>query len=307
MDLPSQVRVKGRFVRTSMRSDMDQQSITVDHLIVAMASIQEALTNLRQKMGSQQSRQPIAQDEVSHDSLPPPPPPSGQTVPQVLPYLLHGQYKVVLSTTVHTIVPEDTHASMDRIEQRIRQLRVSDNSVVWEDLDCIPMASLLAKFRIPDIEKYMGVACPCIHLRLYSTMMRAHGLDESQMITMFPLSPSGTIQCWFASLESSRRRTWDDPTQEFLRQFSFNIVVDVSRKELETLRQRSNEFISSFISHWRGKIIEIVDRPLEKDQIQMILRSCNPGLLDMWSEYLLQTLDLQFQRYMMWRMTFRDD
>ena len=150
----------------------------------------------------------MAQDEVPHDSLfPPPPPPLDQTVPHVSPYLLHGQFEVVLPTAVHTIILEDTHACMDHIKQCIRQLRVSDSSVVWDDLDSIPMASLPAKFRIPDIERYTGIGCPRIHLRFYSTVMRAYGLDESQ--TMFHLSLSGAAQRWFASLESLRCRTWD--------------------------------------------------------------------------------------------------
>ncbi|RVW43613.1 hypothetical protein CK203_104164 [Vitis vinifera] len=80
-----------------------------------------------------------------------------------------------------------------------------------------------------DIERYMVVGCLYTYLRLYSTVMRAHGLDRSQMITMFPLSLS-----------------------------------EVSRRELEGLRQRSDEFISSFISHRQGKIAEIVDRPLQR-------------------------------------------
>ncbi|RVW21319.1 Transposon Ty3-G Gag-Pol polyprotein [Vitis vinifera] len=142
----------------------------------------------------------------------------------------------------------------------------------------MPVASLPAKFRMPDIERYTGIGCPRLHLRLYSTVMRAHGLDEPQMITLFPLSLSGAAQRWFASLESSRRRTWDDLAQEFLRQFSFNTVVDVSRRELEALRQRTEESVSSFISRWRGKIAEIVDRPSERDQIQMVLRSLQPRI-----------------------------
>ena len=81
---------------------------------------------------------------------------------------------------------------MDRTEQRIRQLRISDSSSAWDDLDSIPVASLPAKFRILDIERYTSVGCPYIHLRLYNIVMRAHGLDESQMITMFSLSLSGT-------------------------------------------------------------------------------------------------------------------
>ncbi|RVX09850.1 hypothetical protein CK203_013035 [Vitis vinifera] len=72
----------------------------------------------------------------------------------------------------------------------IRQLRVSDSSSTWDDLDSIPVVSLPAKFRMPDIE---------------------------------------------------------------------STVVDVSRRELEGFRQRSDESISSFISRWWGKIAEIVD------------------------------------------------
>ncbi|RVW63776.1 Transposon Ty3-I Gag-Pol polyprotein [Vitis vinifera] len=126
----------------------------------------------------------------------------------------------------------------------------------------MPVASLPAKFRMPDIERYTGIGCPRLHLRLYSTVMRAHGLDEPQMITLFPLSLSGAAQRWFASLESSRH---------------------VSRRELEALRQRIEESVSSFISRWRGKIAEIVDRPSERDQIQMVLKSLQPGSPDMWS------------------------
>ncbi|RVW19255.1 Retrovirus-related Pol polyprotein from transposon 17.6 [Vitis vinifera] len=107
------------------------------------------------------------------------------------------------------------------------------------------------KFRMPEIERYTGIGCPRIHLRLYSTR-------------------------WFASLEVSRRRTWDDLAQEFLRQFAFNTVIDVSRRELEALRQRPEESVTSFISRWREKISQIIDRPSERDQISMIMRSLQP-------------------------------
>ena len=63
----------------------------------------------------------------------------------------------------------------------------------------------------------------------------------------------------------SRRRTWDDLTQEFLRKFAFNTVIDVSRRELEALRQRSDETVTSFIFRWREKIAQIIDKPSERD------------------------------------------
>ncbi|RVW58843.1 hypothetical protein CK203_101785 [Vitis vinifera] len=252
LGIVSWIRVEGRLVRVSDTPDMDQQVVTVDQFTAAMASIQEALASLRQEIG-------------------------GQQVHQASPYVLHGHSEIAPPVVAQAVVADDTHARMDRIEQCMR-MRVSDGSVVWDDFGGMPVASLPAKFRMPDIERYTGIGCPRLHLRLYSTVMRAHGLDEPQMITLFPLSLSGAAQRWFASLESSRRRTWDDLAQEFLRQFSFNTVVDVSRRELEALRQRTEESVSSFISRWRGKIAEIVDRPSERDQIQMVLRSLQPRI-----------------------------
>ena len=171
---------------------------------------------------------------------------------------------------------DDTQARIDRIEQRIRSLHVSDRVIGWDGYDDLPVAALPVEFRMPDIERYTGIRCPRIHLQLYSAVMRGHRLDESQMIMLFPLSLSGAAQRWFASLDPSRRRTWADLGQEFIRQYSFNTVVDVSRRELKALRQRSDESVTSFISQWREKIAQIIDRPSERDQIRMIMRSLQP-------------------------------
>ena len=111
----------------------------------------------------------------------------------------------------------DPHARMDRLEQRLRQLRTSDRAVTWDDFDGLQVASLSAKFRMPKIERYTGIGCPHIYLRLYSTIMKAHRLDEAQMIMLFPMSLSGATQRWFASLDVSHSRTWDDLAQNFLR------------------------------------------------------------------------------------------
>ena len=93
--------------------------------------------------------------------------------------MLHGRSEVAPPAVVQTTIINDAHAHMDRIEQHMRQLRVSNSSVVWDDLEGMPVANLLAKFKMPDIERYTGIGCPRIHLRLYSIVMRAHELDES--------------------------------------------------------------------------------------------------------------------------------
>ena len=78
--------------------------------------------------------------------------------------------------------------------------------------------------------------------------MRALGRDDRQLVALFPLSLSGMAQQWFALLDPSRRRTWDDFAHEFLRQHSFSTAIDVSRRELEALRQGSDETVAFFFS-----------------------------------------------------------
>ena len=175
-----------------------------------------------------------------------------------------------------TSIIDDTHARIDRIEQRIKSLHVSDGVIGWDRYDDLLVAALPVEFCMPDIERYTGIGCPRIHLQLYSAVMRGHRLDEAQMIMLFPLSLSGAAQRWFASLDPSKRRTWADLGQDFIRQYSFNTVVDVSRRELEALSQRPDESVTSFISHWREKIAQIIDRPSEHDQINMIMHSLQP-------------------------------
>ena len=123
-----------------------------------------------------------------------------------------------------------------------------DSLVAWDDFDGIPLASLPTEFRMSEIDRYTGIDYLRIHIRIYSTIMRAYGLDETQLIVLFPLSLSGATQHWYASLDSSHHKTWEDLAQEFILQFTFNIVIDVSRRELDALRQGFDESVSSFIS-----------------------------------------------------------
>ena len=75
------------------------------------------------------------------------------------------------------------------------------------------MTPLPPKFWMPDMEWYIGKGCPRTHLRIY----RGMGLDEAQLIMLFPLSLSSVAQSWFATLNVSRRRTWEDLAHEFIR------------------------------------------------------------------------------------------
>ena len=189
--------------RISDYRDMDPQYATVDQLAEitdTMASLRDAILGLGQRIDGYQAQPAQISGSTPHDSTapPPPPPPSRPTVQQdytVPPppppppiqsalragaFVLHGQTE----TTPHSIVApapiiDDTQARIDRIEQRIRSLHISDGVIGWDGYDDLPVAALPIEFRMPDIERYTGIGCPRIHLQLYNAVMREHRLDDA--------------------------------------------------------------------------------------------------------------------------------
>ena len=61
---------------------------------------------------------------------------------------------------------------------------------MWDGFDSSPMTLLPPNFQMPDMERYTGRGCPRTHLRIYSQLMRGMGLDEAQLIMLFPFSLS---------------------------------------------------------------------------------------------------------------------
>ena len=105
--------------------------------------------------------------------------PSDLVTPPVLPVqmpatqTLHDQTTVIPPIVTPVTIIEDPRSRMDRLERRIGQMRDPDEMIPWDELDDVPVATLPVNFRMPEIERYTGVGCPRIHLRLYSTVMRA--------------------------------------------------------------------------------------------------------------------------------------
>ena len=75
-------------------------------------------------------------------------------------------------------------------------MRDHDEMISWDDTNDMLVATLPTGFKMHEIERYMSFECPRIHLILYSKIMRVLGLDETQLLTLFPLSLSGTTQRW---------------------------------------------------------------------------------------------------------------
>ena len=174
------IRVGGKLVKgldqyshsgqTLVQRDRDPQYATIDQLgeiTNTMASLKDAILGLGKRIDWHQAPPVPIQGTIPHDcSTPPPPPPYGPTIqlnhivpsplpplvqsaPQIRVFVLHGQTKTTsLPIVAPTQVVNDTQAHIERIEQRMRSLHVTDGVMSWDGYDDLQVASLPVEFRI---------------------------------------------------------------------------------------------------------------------------------------------------------------
>ena len=65
---------------------------------------------------------------------------------------------------------------------------------------------------------------------------------------------------------------WNDLVKLFMDQFIFNTMIDVTLRDLETTKQRLRETFSEYMTRLKGKVSKIVNRPNEKNKINMIIK-----------------------------------
>ena len=53
-------------------------------------------------------------------------------------------------------------------------------------------------------------------------------------------------------------------------------MIDITLRDLEMTRQRENETFSEFLVRWRAKASKMMNRPKEKDQVNMVMKGLLP-------------------------------
>ena len=54
-------------------------------------------------------------------------------------------------------------------------------------------------------------------------------------------------------------------------------MIDVTLRDLETTKQGFNDIFSKYMMRWKNKVSRMVNRPNEKDQINMIIKNMLPA------------------------------
>ena len=83
---------------------------------------------------------------------------------------------------------------------------------------------------------------------MYMRAMQPLGGTKEILAQMFQNTLTGATLRWFLNLDDSRVRSWEGICREFHKQYKYNIEVDITRRDLETIKQEPKESFSTFIT-----------------------------------------------------------
>ncbi|RVW73224.1 hypothetical protein CK203_059179 [Vitis vinifera] len=161
--------IGGRLIIANSHQSSDSSVEISYELAATLASIQEFMVGVNRRLDQiESSRQDPHPVSMVTDEIVPHASQTAHALPPRaslgIPFYLVDHYETIPPPTI--IVPPPI-------------IPTTDDTRLAEDGK--PVASFPAKFSMPDIERYSGIGCPKIHLRLYSTVMRAHGIDDAQL------------------------------------------------------------------------------------------------------------------------------
>ncbi|KAK9274791.1 hypothetical protein L1049_022043 [Liquidambar formosana] len=186
-------------------------------------------------------------------------------------------------TKVEKLAAENAEmkARMDRMQTAWQKSQGMDDYMYsMAGITADSKVQLPPKFKIADYEKFDGTGDPKQHLRQYLSIARMRGLTADQVLHAFPLSLSADASKWYYALDPKVTDSWELLASEFTNKYAYNTMLDVTLRDLEMTRQKTNETFSEFLTRWRAKAVKMVNRPTEIDQINIILRNLTPVYFD---------------------------
>lgn len=110
----------------------------------------------------------------------------------------------------------------------------------------VPDVVIPPKFKTPEFEKYKGLTCPNVHLKMYCRKMAAYARDDKLMIHCFQDSLTGAFLDWYMQLECSNIHTWDELAEAFAKQYKYNTDMAPNRTQLQSMAQKDNESFKEY-------------------------------------------------------------
>ncbi|XP_077244859.1 uncharacterized protein LOC143884896 isoform X2 [Tasmannia lanceolata] len=189
------------------------------------------------------------------------------------------QYSENHSRPSQSMVDKSVMEKLETLTRKVQGIQFQDQGGFNpSDLTLFPEIRLPANFQMPDFDKYDGVGCPITHLQMFTIMCQPQGLSSEQMAQLFPVSLTKVARRWFMVLDKTRYRTWKDIGEQFIRQFKYDDGTEITRKDLERTKQDLRESFLIFVKRWRRIAAQMMERPSEEEQVQIIMKNISPQL-----------------------------
>ncbi|KAL7200695.1 hypothetical protein ACSBR1_032595 [Camellia fascicularis] len=172
---------------------------------------------------------------------------------------------------------DPTALKVSKLEKLFKKSQGAHSIPDIEDGYTDSAVTLPDRFKMPHIDRFDGSGDPMVHLRLLSDILRPMGLSRLQKLSLFGRILSGVAAIWYVKLEDSVKRNCEEIAEAFIAQYSYNTQIEIITRDLETTRQEPKESFSDFVTWWRAKASMMTIRPVDKDQIRMVVHNLQPA------------------------------
>jgi len=137
---------------------------------------------------------------------------------------------------------------INKMEEMIKRAHKMEDLMNYQSLSLFLDVRLPPKFKMPTMDKFDGTGCPKSHWKMYMRAMQPLGATKELHAQMFQNTLIGTTLRWFLNLDDARARSWEDIYCKFHNQYKYIVEVDVTRRDLDTMKQELKESFSTFIT-----------------------------------------------------------
>ena len=142
---------------------------------------------------------------------------------------------------------------INKMEEMIKRACKMEDLMEYQSFSLFPDVRLPPKFKMLTLDKFDGTCYRKSHLKMYMKAMQSLGTTEELLAQMFQNTLTRANLKWFLNLDDARARSWEDFCRKFHNQYKYNIEVDITRRDLKTMKQESKESFSTFMTKWRSK------------------------------------------------------
>ncbi|XP_077249120.1 uncharacterized protein LOC143888555 [Tasmannia lanceolata] len=171
-----------------------------------------------------------------------------------------------------SVKPSKEKELVDKVEkltQKVESIQVKGpKKINMSDFSLFP-----PKFRMSDFDKYDRTGCPWSHLRSFISNLEGYGLFPEQIAKVFPMSLTGVAKKWFLHLKPEELETLDEIANKFVEQLSMEEGIEVTKRDLNAIKEGPQETFTSFVRRWRRKAAQMTNRPSVEDQIKIVVKN----------------------------------